>query len=72
MLRLLITIAVIFLAMVIYVVTHRVYKRFARQHPELGPFRSDKEGCGSCSGGSGCSGEPCDSETEDGVEEPNR
>ena len=37
-----------------------LYRRFARRHPELGPFREEK-GCGSCSAGSGCSGPSCSS-----------
>lgn len=28
----------------------QAYRRFARRHPELGPFRKEG-GCGSCSGG---------------------
>ncbi|CAG0926815.1 MAG: hypothetical protein EFKGCFLK_01608 [Rhodocyclaceae bacterium] len=34
-----------------------LYRRFAARHPELGPFREEKN-CGSCSAGSGCAS-PC-------------
>lgn len=58
----LLTIGAIMLAMLIYVVTQRVYKLFAQRHPELGPFRREEgKGCGSCTGGSGCSGNSCSS-----------
>jgi hypothetical protein len=43
------------------IVVQRFYQLFARRHPELGPFRDDSKGCGSCSAGSGCSGGSCDS-----------
>jgi hypothetical protein len=33
----------------------RLYRRFAARNPQLGPFRRADKGCGSCSGGSGCS-----------------
>lgn len=34
---------------------NRLYQNFARQHPQLGPFRDpEARGCGSCSQGSGC------------------
>jgi hypothetical protein len=39
-----------------WIAVQGIYRRFARRHPELGPFRSESGGCGSCSGGSGCSG----------------
>jgi hypothetical protein len=45
------TIAVILLTMLVYIGVQRRYRRFGKQHPELGPFRQEGEGCGSCSGG---------------------
>ncbi|MEW5789454.1 MAG: hypothetical protein AB1899_16540 [Pseudomonadota bacterium] len=42
------------------IAVQRAYERFARQHPELGPFRDTGKGCGCCAGG-GCSGSSCDS-----------
>jgi hypothetical protein len=37
----------------------RIYRTFAQRNPQLGPFRDPDKGCGSCSGGSGCSGDSC-------------
>ncbi|MDP2433755.1 MAG: hypothetical protein Q8O33_17270 [Pseudomonadota bacterium] len=39
----------------------RLYRGFARKNPQLGPFRNSDKGCGSCTAGSGCSGESCSS-----------
>jgi hypothetical protein len=58
----LITIGLILVIMLFGIVVQQFYKLFARRHPELGPFRDDSKGCGSCSAGSGCSGSAsCDS-----------
>ena len=57
----LITIALIMGIALIGIGVDRLYRAFARQHPELGPFRDSGKGCGSCSGGSGCSGNSCSS-----------
>jgi hypothetical protein len=54
-------IGLILAIMLFGIVVQRVYKLFARHHPELGPFRDDSKGCGSCSAGSGCSGGSCHS-----------
>jgi hypothetical protein len=43
----LITIGLILAIMLFGIVVQRVYKLFARHHPELGPFRDDSKGCGS-------------------------
>jgi hypothetical protein len=56
----LITIALIFGVVSAGVLVDRVYRNFARNNPQLGPFR-DTDKCGSCSGGSGCDGGTCDS-----------
>jgi len=58
-LRTLLTIGAILLVLLIYVVVQRTYRLFSQQHPELGPFRQEGKGCGSCSGGSECSGDRC-------------
>lgn len=53
------TIALILALLLLGIGIDRLYRRFARRHPELGPFRNPNAGCGSCSGGKGCSGETC-------------
>jgi hypothetical protein len=63
MLRYVISIAVILLALLIYVLTQRAYRLFAKQHPELGPFRDEGKGCGSCTG-EGCGTSSCESEED--------
>ena len=57
----LVTIGLILAIMLIGIFVQRAYERFAHRHPELGPFREPGKGCGSCSGGSGCSTGSCDS-----------
>ena len=47
------TIAVIFALLLAGMVVDRLYRAFAARNPQLGPFRG-AEGCGCCSGGSGC------------------
>ncbi len=39
---------VILLVMAGWVWVDQVYRAFARRHPELGPFRDEEGGCGSC------------------------
>ncbi|HZV54188.1 MAG TPA: hypothetical protein VFF82_04545 [Rhodocyclaceae bacterium] len=37
------------------IVVERIYRRFARNNPKLGPFRKEgKQDCCSCTAGSGC------------------
>ncbi len=57
----LVAIGLILAIMLIGIGVQRSYERFARRHPELGPFREAGKGCGSCSAGSGCGGGSCDS-----------
>jgi len=59
----LVTIGLILLLLLGWVVVQQGYKLFARRHPELGPFRGEGSGCGSCGGGSCGSGHcrPADS-----------
>ena len=57
----LIAIALIFAVMLAGIGVERLYRAFAARHPQLGPFRKSDGGCGSCSGGSGCSGDSCGS-----------
>jgi hypothetical protein len=52
----LITVALIFAIMLAGIAVDRLYRRFATRNPQLGPFRPEKPGCGSCSGGDGCGG----------------
>jgi len=49
-----VTIVLIFAIMLFGIVVDRLYRTFAARHPQLGPFRKS-DGCGCCSGGSGCS-----------------
>jgi hypothetical protein len=56
----LLTVFLIFGIMATGVLIDRLYRRFAVRHPELGPFRAEKPGCGACSGGSGCNGSHCE------------
>jgi len=51
----LVTIGLLLVILLGWVAVQRVYKLFARRHPELGPFRDDGAGCGACGGG-GCGG----------------
>lgn len=55
----LITIGLIFAILAGGIFVQRLYRRFAQHHPELGPFREEESGCGSCSAGSGCSTTSC-------------
>ncbi len=57
MVRFLLASGVIFGALVGWLYVQELYRRFAAQHPELGPFRSEGAGCG---GGCACSGNRCD------------
>jgi hypothetical protein len=60
MAKYLVTVGLIFALMMGGILVQRLYRGFARRHPELGPFREEK-GCGSCSAGSGCSTSSCSS-----------
>jgi hypothetical protein len=60
MMAYLVTIGLILAIMLIGIGVQRYYERFARRHPELGPFRETGKGCGCCSAGSGCGGSSCD------------
>lgn len=57
----LVTIVLILALLLGGIFVDQAYRRFARRHPELGPFRKEG-GCGSCSGGSGCGGGHCDAD----------
>lgn len=54
--RYLLTIGLILGVMLAGIAVRQLYDRFARRHPELGPFRQEGGGCGGCSKGSGCHG----------------
>jgi hypothetical protein len=47
------TIGLIFTLLLAGIGVDRLYRSFAAKNPRLGPFRKS-EGCGCCSGGSGC------------------
>jgi hypothetical protein len=51
------TVSLIFAIMLAGIGVDRLYRAFAAKNPQLGPFRNSEKGCGSCSGGSGCSGD---------------
>ena len=53
MLNYLLAIGLIFVILAGGIGVQVLYRRFAARHPELGPFRKDKD-CGSCIAGSGC------------------
>jgi hypothetical protein len=53
-----VTVCIFFAMLVTYVLVERVYRRYATQHPELGPFRSES-GCGCCKG---CDDGTCDAD----------
>lgn len=69
MLSYLITIGLILALLLGWVGVQAAYDRFARRHPELGPFRTGAGGCGTCSGG-GCGGGHCatSGQGEDGAD----
>jgi hypothetical protein len=52
----LVTIGLLFMLLLGWVAVQRGYRSFARRHPQLGPFRDERGGCGGCGGGA-CSRE---------------
>jgi hypothetical protein len=44
-----VTVCIFFVMLLTYVLVERIYRRYAQQHPERGPFRS-QDGCGCCKG----------------------
>lgn len=56
--RYLVAIGLILLLLVGGIFVQQAYRRFAQRHPELGPFRDEEAGCGTCSG-SRCSAGSC-------------
>jgi hypothetical protein len=51
----LITIGIIFALLLAGIGIERLYRAFAARHPQLGPFRKNGGGCGSCAAESSCS-----------------
>ena len=47
-------IGLIFAIMIGGIAVDRVYARFARRNPELGPFRRNDGGCGCCAAKDAC------------------
>lgn len=41
------------------IVVDRVYRAFARNHPQLGPFRDSDKGCGCCAAKGACGTDSC-------------
>jgi hypothetical protein len=60
----LVTIGLILLIMLAGIAVERVYKDFARRHPELGPYRQENGGCGGHCGGGACGGGSCNARNE--------
>lgn len=48
----LLTIGIIFALLTGLILVERLYRLFARRHPEFGPYRAES-GCGSCGGCTG-------------------
>jgi hypothetical protein len=49
------TAALIFVLLVAGIAIDKLYHRFARNNPQLGPFRTEgKQDCSGCTAGSGC------------------
>jgi hypothetical protein len=47
-------ISLIFAIMIGGIAVDRIYARFARHNPELGPFRKNDGGCGCCAAKDAC------------------
>lgn len=60
MLTYVITIALILALMLFGIGVDRLYKRFARRNPQLGPFRKQGAGCSGLCGGGTCGTGSCD------------
>ncbi len=50
----LIAMALIFGIMIVGISVDRLYRRFAKSNPKLGPFRAENPKCGACVEGDGC------------------
>lgn len=50
----LVTIGLIFAVTLGGILVDRLYRRFARRNPELGPFRKNDGGCGCCAAKAAC------------------
>ena len=46
--RFLLTMGVIYAVFLTGILVERLYRRFARRNPQLGPFRKNDSGCGCC------------------------
>ena len=58
--RYLVAIGLILALMLGGLAVERVYRRFARRHPELGPFRQEGGGCSGNCGAGACAGGACE------------
>ena len=57
MVKVLVAAALIFAVLVGWLYVEAIYRRFARRHPELGPYRDNESGCGK--GGCSCQAGSC-------------
>ena len=57
-------VVLIFVLMLGAIFVQRLYRRFALQNPELGPFRSESGGCGGHCGSGACAGSRCDASAQ--------
>jgi hypothetical protein len=58
--RFLLTMGVIYAVFLTGILVERLYRRFARRNPQLGPFRKEgKQDCCSCSSASNCDPDSC-------------
>jgi hypothetical protein len=56
--NLLMTVGAIFMLAIGGILVERLYRRFARHNPQLGPFRKEgHQDCCSCTAASGCNGD---------------
>jgi hypothetical protein len=55
----LLTIALIMGIAVLGIAVDRVYRGFARDNPQLGPFRDSDQGCGCCAAKDACGTGSC-------------
>ena len=63
MLTYFLSVAIVLFMLLGWVAVQQVYRRFAENHPELGPYRDDRGGgCGSCGCGGG--GDVCHSDID--------
>ena len=70
--RYLVAIGLILALMLGGLAVERLYRRFARRHPELGPFRQEGGGCSGNCGGGACAGGACETPETQPLAGPHR